>query len=139
MSDSSYTKRYGLFALAIALLVCGALSLAMGSTHFLVRPLGGLACLVSVWLVKVSRVYAKSDVAASARNVSAGTSERPRPIMWALGAVSLIAAGISYLYLYKDALDGYHDILPVYLFATAMLVCAVVWGYLMAKMSGRQT
>jgi peptidoglycan/LPS O-acetylase OafA/YrhL len=139
MPHSPYTKRYGLFAVAIVLLVCGGFALLMGSTHFLFRPLGALACLVSVWLVKLSRVHAESDAAASARNVSLGTTDRPRPAMWALGVVSLIAAAISYLYLYKDALDGYHEILPVYCFAAAMLVVAVIWGYLAAKLLSGKT
>ncbi len=114
MSDSPDTKRYGLFTLAIALLVWGGLALVVGSTHIWARPLGGLACLVGAWLVTVSRVHAESDLAAAARHVSLETSERPRPALWALGAGSLIAVGVSFGYLYQDALDGYHDMEPVY-------------------------
>ena len=136
MSHNLYSKRYGLFALAIALLICGGLALfasVTSSNRFLLRSLGVLACLASVHFVRLSRVHAGSYVTASARNVGAGTPERPRPTLWAFGAVSLIAVGISYFYLYEDAVDGYHELLPVYLFALAMLVCAWVWGYLISK------
>jgi len=62
-----------------------------------------------------------------------------RPILWVSSSVSLIAVGMSYLFLYKDALDGYHDILPVYFFVVAIVVWASVWGYLAAKLMGGKT
>ncbi|MFZ1974392.1 MAG: hypothetical protein WAU89_16225 [Candidatus Acidiferrales bacterium] len=41
---------------------------------------------------------------------------------------------MSYLYLYHDAIHGYHEALPVYVFAGVGLACTIVWAYLVAKM-----
>jgi hypothetical protein len=51
-----------------------------------------------------------------------------------MAAVFLLAAwGFSFLYLYRDAVHGYQQILPVYLFAGFGLGCAVLWPYLISK------
>jgi hypothetical protein len=42
-------------------------------------------------------------------------------MMWLLAAVSAVAVLASYHFLYLDALGGYHDIWPVYVFAGACL------------------
>jgi hypothetical protein len=55
------------------------------------------------------------------------------PLRRALDVVSLIAVGISFFYLYKHALGGYHQIAPVYIFAVAIVVCASTWGYLITR------
>jgi len=39
--------------------------------------------------------------------------------------------------LYMDALRGYHETWPVYLFASVGVVCAVVWSYLAARLFAR--
>jgi len=44
-----------------------------------------------------------------------------------------MAAGLAFLGLYDDALAGYHDTLPVYVFAGVAIVCMGIWGYLISK------
>jgi hypothetical protein len=53
--------------------------------------------------------------------------------MWFVGAALLVVWGISFLYLYKDALDGYREALPVYVFAGIGLACALFWSYLSSR------
>jgi hypothetical protein len=51
-----------------------------------------------------------------------------------IAAVFLLAAwGFSFLYLYRDAVHGYQQLLPVYLFAGLGLGCAALWPYLISK------
>jgi hypothetical protein len=54
--------------------------------------------------------------------------------MWIIGAALLLLTGVSFFYLYQDALHGYHEALPVYVFAGVGLACALVWSYLVSKM-----
>ena len=53
--------------------------------------------------------------------------------MWTVGVALLLLAGASFFYLYQDALHGYQEALPVYVFAGVGLACALVWSYLVSK------
>jgi putative flippase GtrA len=94
-----------------------------------------VACLVSVYLVRISHVHARST-ANFAADQGADTKAKKVPgrLTWLLGIALLLLTGISYLYLYYDALHGYHEVVPVYLFAGVGLACALVWAYLFAKL-----
>lgn len=136
-------KRYGLFALAVGMLLIGAVALflewnnfARGLGGFLIWSIGLLMIVSSTYLVKISNVHARSSsVAASDPSKGSRSAKGPGLRMWLLGAASLAALGISYHYLYKDALAGYHQMWPVYAFAGSGLVCAIVLGYLFARLS----
>jgi hypothetical protein len=56
--------------------------------------------------------------------------------MLAVGIVLLMAVGFSFHYLYRDALDGYHEVAPVYVFASVGIACTAVWAYAIAKILG---
>lgn len=53
--------------------------------------------------------------------------------MLALGIVLLMAVGFSFHYLYRDALGGYHEVAPVYVFASVGIACTAAWAYVIAK------
>ena len=97
--------------------------------------LGGLMCVLSAYLVKLSNVHGKAGSAVAGRDgVGLGALRHPRPGVWAVGAAALVALGISFFYLHQDAVRGYHEILPVYAFTALVLICAVIWGYLISKL-----
>jgi putative flippase GtrA len=57
-------------------------------------------------------------------------TKRQGYLMWIVGFVLLLLAGVSYLLMYIDSLHGGHTAWPVYLFAGVGIVCAGVWGYI---------
>jgi hypothetical protein len=133
MSEKILQKRYSLFVLAVLLLMLAFAAFVLASNSFAIRSLAIVALLLSVWLVRVSNVHRRSNPERSG-GTGAAMVRRIGPRAWAVGAGCLLAAVIAYLYLRKDALNGYHQVLPVYVFAGVGLVCAVVWGYIAAKL-----
>lgn len=127
-------RRCGLFALAIALFLAASAAIFVGFNSPLALAFGGLMIVASVRLVKASNVHSGTrhpDVRLD--NTDPDGAKRPSILTWTVGAGAAAAVGISFFYLYKDAVDGYHGIVPVYAFAASALVAAVVWSYLAAK------
>jgi|HubBroStandDraft_6_1064221.scaffolds.fasta_scaffold343955_2 hypothetical protein len=135
MSQTAPQKRHGLYSLAILFLVLGCAGVIAGYRSFAIRSLGLVALMVSAYFVRISKVHAspapaiRSDLEADSKG-----EKGPGRLAWAVGIALVPAAGMSYLYLYNDAIHGYHAALPVYVFAGVGLTCAIVWAYLVAKM-----
>lgn len=128
-------KRYNLLALAVLLLALACALFVTAPNSFMMRSLGLVAILVSVWLVRVSNVHSQaSNGSKGDEETGSATGKRLGGVDWIVGVTSLLAAGAAYLYLRNDALTGYHQILPVYVFAGVGVVCMVVWGYLAVKL-----
>ena len=128
-------KRYGLYALAILLLLVGGVALFVGMNNFGVRCLGLVACIASVYLIRISNVRARPSLpmtGGDANDSEAG--EKGTRLMWIIGAALVPVAGASFFYLYQDGLHGYHDTLPVYIFAGVAVICTVVWSYLVSRL-----
>ena len=126
MSQTTPRKRYGLYSLAILFLVLGAACFITGYRSFAIRSLGLVALMVSAYFVRISKVHASP--------VPAIRGKGSGRLAWTIAIALVPAAGMSYLYLHNDAIHGYHEALPVYVFAGVALACAIVWAYLVAKM-----
>ncbi len=128
-------KRYGIFALAVVLFLSGVV-LLVGGNNLLIRSFSGLMFVISVYLLKISNVHDRAGVIAVSGNEKypEETTNHPSPVMWTVGIGALVVAVGAFLFLYRDALEGYQEIWPVYAFAGVGLVCALIWGYLMAKL-----
>jgi len=134
VSQEAPRKRYYLFVLAIVILIFGGAALFIGSINFAIRSGGIVACIVSVYLVRISNVYARSSLGvAGKQKADSKDAKRPKPVMWIIGVALLGAVWIAFLALYGDALRGYHEILPVYMFAGAAIVCIAFWSYLISR------
>ena len=131
MSQTAPQKRYGLFSLAIFLLLLGGAFFFVGFGSFVIRTLGALACIASVYLVRISNVRDRPYSVIGSGQI-AGLTRRPGRLTWSIGVLSVLLAGASFLYLYNDARHGYHEVLPVYVFAGTALACALVWSYLVS-------
>jgi len=133
MSQTAFQKSYGLYSLAILFLVLGCAGVIAGYRSFGIRSLGLVALVVSAYFVRISKVHASPDIRT---DLEADSKEEKSPgrLVWGIGIALVPAAGMSYLYLYHDAIHGYHEALPVYVFAGVGLACAIVWAYLVAKM-----
>lgn len=135
MSQPAFQKRYGLYSLAILFLVLGCAGVIAGYRSFAIRSLSLVALMVSAYFVRISKVHASPTPAIGTDPEADSKDEKgPGRLAWAIGIALVPTAGMSYLYLYHDAIHGYHETLPVYLFAGVGLACAIVWAYLVAKM-----
>ncbi len=127
VSPKVFSKRKsGLFILAILLLLLGGTALYIGSNNFLIRSLGILACTISVYCVRKSNIHASSQKII-----------RPTPVgrsTWTISIILLPALGLSFLFLYRDAIHGYHQGWPVILFAGVVAGCALCWSYLVSRL-----
>ena len=133
MTQGSPRKRYGLFILAILSLLLGGVAIYIGSHNFRIRSIGLLAILISAYLVRVSRVHSRSDLSAVNKQAENIAIRRPGRVLWTISIGLLVLAGVSFLYLYHDALHGYQEVLPVYIFAVVGVVCTLVWSYLLLR------
>jgi hypothetical protein len=55
-------KRYGLFVMAILLLLLGGVGIYVGSHNYPIRALGVVAVMASACLVRISHVHDRSDL-----------------------------------------------------------------------------
>ncbi len=134
MSQIESPKRYGLFALAILLLISGGAAFFLGLNNFAIRAVGLALGLASVYLIRISNFHTPPTVpVTTAQRSLSRAKNRPGRPMWTVGVVSFLLVGVSFVYLREDALHGYQEVLPVYLFTAAGLACVIVWLYLISK------
>jgi hypothetical protein len=135
MIQTAAQKRYGLFLLAIIFFLFGIVGLLLGSNNFAIRTVAVVGFIVGVYLVRMSNVHAGPAPTFEADQfVPTRGKSRPGRLMWMVGVTFLLLAGASFVYLYQDALHGYNEVLPVYLFAGIGLACALIWSYLASKL-----
>jgi hypothetical protein len=128
-------RRYGVYAVGIALLVFGGVTFFFGYRNFAIRSGAVLACMIGVYLI------ARSNNRGEARGwsregpeISGGGRRGPSATRWFVGVLLVATVLIAFAFLYRDAMSGYKEVGPVYLFAGAIVVCAVFWGYLIARL-----
>lgn len=122
-------SRYGLFAVGAILLVLGGIAFLINDRS--IRPIGIGAILLSTYLVRMSTIRGRSAQGAGAVAVKA--TERSSRLLWVVSLALLPVAIIAFLYLENDAAHGYHQVLPVYVFAGVAVLCAAVWSSLVSK------
>jgi hypothetical protein len=126
--------RYSLFGVGVVLLAAGGVLLYVGGSRFEVRALGLFACMLGVFMLRKSSLTVFLRRHALDGQLPTNAPARwPSVRMWLVGVGLLALVGVAYALLYRDAVGGYKDIFPVYLFAGAILVAAVFWGYLIAR------
>ena len=140
ISQNVVTKRYGLFVLAILLLLLGGVGIYLGSNNYPIRVLGLISIMVSVYFVKISRVYNGSSLhEARGPGKNYKIENGPGRLLWIVSLAAVALLGASGFLLHIDAVNGGHEAWPVDIFAGVALACAIVWGYLAARIfAGRQ-
>jgi hypothetical protein len=130
MSQQTPGKRYVLRALAILLFAFSCATFVLARNSFAIESLGLIALLGGLQLVRAARPA--SGFTPSKWTVP-GTPKRPGRLAWILLAASLAAAGISYHFMYTDALGGYHETWPLYLFLVAGAAVLATSGYVVVN------
>lgn len=125
-------RRYGLLALAILLLVLGGTALFIGASRPAIRPIGIGAVLISVYVIRISNARGRSVLGAGG-NLDFKPTKSPDRLLWIVSAALVPISVAAVLYLMNDAAHGYHEVLPVYIFAGVATVCAAVWSYLVSQ------
>jgi hypothetical protein len=137
MSQNVVPKRYGLFVLAIVLLSLGGVGIYLGSNNYPIRVLGLISIIASVYLVKLSRVHNGSSLhEARGAGKNYKTEKGPGRLLWIVSLALVPLLGASGFLLRIDAVNGGHEAWPADIFAGVVLACAIVWGYLVAKILG---
>lgn len=103
-----------------------------GFNEFTVRSTGLLVIALGAYLAHKSNVLIKSNKV-SKDAVHSLSDNRIKPLMWAIGLVLILVTGISIYFLYKDAIDGYHQFWPLYFCLVATLSCAIYFPFLYVK------
>jgi hypothetical protein len=124
-------SRHVLFAVGVVLLILAGITLLVQSDDPAIRPIGIGACFIGVYLIRTSTTRRRS--ALGAREVAFKTTQSPNRLLWVVSAALSPLSVIAFLYLENDAAHGYHQVLPVYVFAGVAIVCAVVWSSLVSK------
>jgi hypothetical protein len=139
-SQNVARKRYSLFVLAILLLLLGGAAIYVGSYNYPIRGLGAVAVLASVYLVRISHVHDRSGFPeANVRGTDLKTAKGPGRLLWIISIALVPLLGAAYFLLHIDAVNGGHEAWPADVFAGVGLACAIVWGYLAAKIFGGGT
>lgn len=133
MSEGTRGKRYGLFCLAIILLLSGAAAFLLRPQNLTISSLGIIAVLASVYFVRVSRIHVRKTHRENVEGADLASANRPSRLMWILGVGLLMLVGVAYWLMYLDALHGGHARWPADMFFGVGIACAGVWGYLISK------
>lgn len=127
-------KRYGLFILAVVLLLSG---IVINVIYFNDRPIRSLSLLmliVGALLVKASNVRGLLGLrSTSTQSLNPEILKRRGRLGWALGVASTASSVIFYFFLRQDELAGGHQVWPAYAFAASGLIGALIWGYVVSK------
>jgi hypothetical protein len=139
-SQNVARKRYVLFVLAILLLLLGGLGIYVGSHNYPLRALGVVAIMVSVYLVRISHVHDRSGLPdVSGPRTDLKIAKGPGRLLWISSLALVPLQGAAFYLLHIDAVNGGHEAWPAYVCGGVVLVCAVVWGFLVAKIFGGRT
>jgi hypothetical protein len=114
-------RKFILLTVASLLLAFAGVAMAKGGDDFRIRSLAMIACFTSLACIRRIRVRKPSSWATPLR----------RPI----GIISIVLVPIMAMasfFLYRDAVQGYHQSWPLYLFVWTGVICSLCWAFLVA-------
>jgi len=119
----SNKRKFALLTVAFLLLAFAGVTMAMGGSTVMAM----LAVSTSVVCVRLINVHTPSG---SATNL-ATLITRPIGII-SIGLVPIMATAS--FFLYRDAIQGYHQFWPLHFFAATAFICALCWSYLFSML-----
>jgi hypothetical protein len=135
MNSKESNNRHGLFVLGLVTLLLGGAVVASHFDNFTCWSSGFLACVIGLWIMRISKKHGISEVRQTyGDSVNSTRLQRPGVLAWVLGGISIFALGLSFFLLWLDAQEGGHWTWPLYAILVSTLACAVTWGYLFSRM-----
>jgi magnesium-transporting ATPase (P-type) len=124
-------RKFTLLTVAFLLLAFAGVAMARGGNGVMVM----VAVSTSLVCVRLINVQSPSGSATEAaqRQDSGWTTRVRRPI----GIISITLVpimAIASFFLYRDAVQGYHQSWPLYFFAATGAICAICWTYLISTL-----
>lgn len=129
-------KRPSLFVLAILLLLLGGVGIYAGSHNYPIRVIGVLAIVAGAYFVRATHVQNRSR---SNQGTNLKIAIGPARSLWIVSLALVPLLGAAFWLMYIDAENGGHEAWPADVFAGVGLACAIVWGYLAAKIFTSKT
>jgi len=126
-------RKFTLLTAAFLLLAFAGVAMAMGGSTVMAMVAVSTS-LVCIRLINV-RTPSGSATEASQREESSWATPLRRPI----GIISIILVPIMAMasfFLYRDAVQGYHQSWPLDFFAATAAICALCWSYLFSTLLG---
>jgi hypothetical protein len=112
----------------------------VGSHNYPIRALGVVAIMVSAHLVRISHIRDRSGLPeARGSRTDIKIAKGPGRLLWTISLALVPLLGAAFFLLHIDAVNGGHEAWPADVFGGVGLACAVVWGYLVAKLFGGRT
>jgi hypothetical protein len=130
-------RKFALLTAAFLLLALAGAGMAMGENNFAIRSLAVVAGLAGLACVRRINVHTPPGSATEAPQQGEGKLAIliGRPI----GIISLILIPIMAMasfFLYRDAVQGYHESWPLYLFVWTGIICTLCWAYAVSTLHG---
>jgi hypothetical protein len=130
-------RKFTLLTVAFLLLALAGAGMAMGGNSFAIRSLAMVAALTGVACVRRINVHEPSGSAteASQRAGSSLATLIGRPI-GVIGIILVPIMAMASFFLYRDAVQGYHQSWPLYFFFWTGFICSLCWAYLVSTVLG---
>lgn len=131
MTQRNNAKKYAFYVLGFIIGISGLTTALVYFGDFLFRSIGILVILVGAYVVRIAKESNSETITIVPTNSSnpPGVDRPTRQRVWVLFAVSLVASGISFIFMIEDAKAGYEQVWPVYAFALTMTIFALTSGY----------
>jgi hypothetical protein len=129
-------RKFALLTAAFLLLVLAGAGMAMGGNNFAIRSLAIVAGLAGVACVRRINVHTPPG---SATEAPQRGDALERLIGRPIGIISLILIPIMAMasfFLFRDAVQGYHESWPLYLFFWTGIICTLCWAYVVSTLHG---
>lgn len=129
--------RYGIYVLAVILLLASVTLWFFANNSYLIQSLGGVMLLSSAMLLNKYRGSKRPNSnGTNSANTNSRHAYRPGVFVWTVGILLLITLCIIWYITTLDARHGGKEIWPLFAFTGIGIICALYWGALIGILMG---
>jgi hypothetical protein len=124
-------RKFALLTVAFLLIAFAGATLAMGGSVVMAM----VAVSTSVACIRLINIRASSASAIEASQWA--ESSWATTLRQPIGIINIVLVpmmALASFFLYRDAVQGYHQLWTVYFFAATGFICSVCWGYLFSTL-----
>lgn len=130
-------RKFALLTAAFLLIALAGAGMAMGGNNFAIRFLAIVAGLTGVACVR--RINVRTPPSSATEAPQQWWANSQHSFGTPSGIISLILVPIMAMasfFLYRDAIQGYHESWPLYLFFWTGIICTLCWAYTVSTRHG---